>query len=107
MEQKFEMEQEIEATLNCLDSVTRAEPKPYFYTRLKARMERRQENMGWSFPYPRLVIASLTVCIALIFFAIFDMERTAQENAMATNQTQIDHFATEYGLRTTSNYDLK
>lgn len=44
-------ENEIERTLNALNGIQEAEPNPFFYTRLKARMEKEltteKQIMGW------------------------------------------------------------
>lgn len=42
---KHEVEKKIEAALNSLDHVTRVGPGPFFYTRVEARLNRKDRTM--------------------------------------------------------------
>jgi hypothetical protein len=46
MKQKIDIEKKIEETLNSLDNIRRASPRPFLYTRLQARIHR--ENNSWA-----------------------------------------------------------
>jgi hypothetical protein len=71
MTQKNNMEKRIEETLNSLDSIQRAAPQPFFYTRLKARIEQAEKGtweMVSSFiTRPAMLFA--TVCMVLVLNA--------------------------------------
>ncbi len=62
------MEKRIEEALNSLDSIQRATPQPFFYTRLKARLEQTEKGpweMVSSFiTRPAMLFA--TVCMVLL-----------------------------------------
>ena len=43
MKKNYQIEEEIERTLQSLEGIKPAEPTPFFYTRLQARMEKKKE----------------------------------------------------------------
>jgi hypothetical protein len=66
MEHKYQ--DEINATLDALDGVKRAKPRPFFYGRLLSRMENsREESSGWSvgIVMPKMAWA-VGMCILLL-----------------------------------------
>jgi hypothetical protein len=68
MTQKNNMEKRIEQALSSLDGVQRATPQPFFYTRLKARLEQTEkgvwESVSSFITRPAMLIA--TVCMVLL-----------------------------------------
>lgn len=62
------MEKRIEKALNSLDSIQRATPLPFFYTRLKARLEQtetgRWEKVSTFITRPAMLVA--TVCMVVL-----------------------------------------
>jgi hypothetical protein len=48
---------ETDKTLRSLDGIQKAEPKPFFYTRLKARLEEQKATAGISLPVLRIAAA--------------------------------------------------
>lgn len=62
------MEKRIDEAFNSLDAIQRATPQPFFYTRLRARLEQSEkgvwENVGSFISRPVMLFA--TVCIILL-----------------------------------------
>lgn len=104
-----EINKKIEETLNSLDGIRRAEPRPFFYTRLMGRLQRNEktiwETMGSFMAKPVVVIAGL--CFILVFNA-FMLLRQDAANAIQT-QASNEQLATdnEYLLATNSSFDFE
>ena len=85
----------VDEYLKSIEDSRDAETDPFFYTRLKARMERREEKWGFSLK-PALIIAMLTVMLGVNSFIIIKQRQT-QENVT------IQDFGNNYNI-TLSNY---
>lgn len=102
MTRKQQIERQIEAAMSSIDGLKRAEPEPYFYTRLSVRMT-SEETSFWgrmSRMITRPAIASLSVAVILsanIFVVLHHFstasQRTEQQAEMAV--------ADEYNRATT------
>ena len=68
MTQKNNMEKRIDEALSSLDGIQRATPRPFFYTRLMAKIEQNEkgvwENVSSFITRPVMLFA--TVCIVLL-----------------------------------------
>lgn len=85
------MKKRIDEILNSLDGVHRATPQPFFYTRLKARMEPNGrgvwENVGSFISRPVMLIA--TVCfIILLNIVVLYKNHTSSIQVTATDQME-------------------
>lgn len=92
------IENEVEKTLRALDGIERAEPKPFLYTRLKARIEQRAESKNrvmWHLR-PAYLVASLVLLVGLNVWAVVQYNR--QKSSSAVSQPTIDNMASDYGL---------
>lgn len=97
MNKQEEIKKRVEATINCLDNVTPVTPQPFFYTRLKARIEKEEQAAGsvWNtltgfFVKPVVLTVSLTLLIAVnaLFFVFFDRDDNNGNSSIAdTEQT--------------------
>jgi hypothetical protein len=69
-----EIDSEVEQTLNSLQGISSAEPNPFFYTRLKARMENElltpRKVFGWQVK-PIYAISTLAIILILNTITIF------------------------------------
>lgn len=106
MTRKLEIEKEIEAALHSLDDLAPAEPAPFFYTRLSARMLREQKSV-WgrlSRTITRPAIAGVSVALILVInvFAIFHHIPYSADPVPDQAELAV---ADEYN-RTTSLYDI-
>jgi hypothetical protein len=86
------IENKIEETLKAFEGINQAEPKPFFYTRLKARMERElvetKTVLGWTFK-PIYVYVSLTLVLTINIFTIITF---INKSSQPPNDSQV------YGL---------
>jgi hypothetical protein len=82
MEKSYKIEQQINETLNSLDGIRQAEPKPFYYARLKARMEREllqpKTVLGWTFK-PIYAYASLALVLSINVFTIITLSNKSSQ----------------------------
>lgn len=80
----------IEETLNSFDNAERAEPRPYFFTRLLSAIEKDKHNKwelaGKFISRPAVVIAGLCTIIAINFLVIID-NKTSKNNTSSVQYT--------------------
>jgi len=99
------LKQDIEATLNSLDTISRAEAPPYFYTRLLSRMERKRvsalSRVLQLLSRPVVGISVLVLFLVLNVVAIRGLMSAPKAQGQASDAQS---FATEYNLNTTSVY---
>lgn len=94
------IEEEVERTLQSLEGIQRAEPDPFFYTRLQARMEQKfVKKTGWQWR-PVYAFAALALVLLLNFATIYTLTHTSTQHTSAA-----DSFANEYGLNSVSSLD--
>lgn len=91
------IDQKIEDTLNSLSNLEQAEPKPFFYTRLKARMENElvvaQSN---SFRLkPALLIPMVACTLLLTVMSVYTLTSHDSNAALLSGK---DAFIQEYSL---------
>ncbi|CCH51738.1 hypothetical protein BN8_00681 [Fibrisoma limi BUZ 3] len=91
------MNNKIDETLRSLDGLERANPGPFFYTRVQARLDRHREGRtakSWTFR-PAWVAASLGLVLALNVSAVLMYQRqlTTHEQQQATETV-----ADEWGI---------
>ena len=95
---KQEKQARIEQILNSWDGAKKAEVPPFFYTRLKARMEKSVEVpvvKSWLLK-PAFVVATLVLVIAInVFFYFQDGNSTITPSS---NDETIQSIAAEYNL---------
>lgn len=92
------IEEEVRKTLSSLDGLTGASPRPFFYTRLRAQMERseteKEKVLGLRPAYQR---TALGVAAVLIVFNIFTATLIFGSGSVAsvdntTEQTFLDEY---------------
>ena len=95
MSKQPDIDKRIEKILDSLEGIKRAEPQPFFYTRLIGRLQRNEksswETMGSFLAKPVVVIVSL--CFILVFNAFLLFRTTSEKTTTPT-------VATEQGLIT-------
>jgi hypothetical protein len=81
----------VEKSLESLNGIERAEPQPFFYTRLKARLEREEKNvweLAGSF-LARPAVAFVALCLILTFnVAILVQKEEATTPAITSDISQ-------------------
>jgi hypothetical protein len=104
---KDNIDRRIEKATHSIDHIERVSPRPFFSTRLEARMLRESETwMRVSTFFTRPVIAFASVCfiVLLNLFIVF-----GDINPETTTAQQINEYpaADEYTLIATSLYDVE
>lgn len=77
MSKKFELEEIIES----LNGAQRAEPMPFLYTRIEARMA-KEESSGFSYAFRIITAPAFSLAIAILFIIIngyFMVKNTEQQ----------------------------
>jgi hypothetical protein len=73
-------EAEIMATLNCLENLSPAQPAPFFYTRVRSRLERKRENIWDKFSNvlsnPAFAVAMIALVLSLDGVLLLNKEET-------------------------------
>jgi hypothetical protein len=102
----------VEETLNSLDGIRRAEPQPYFYTRLIARLQRNDktlwESLGSFIARPAIAVASLCIILAFNAFMLLRQDSsvpvTVKPNDITNTTLMTDN---EYILASSSSFDYE
>ena len=78
-------------TLESLDGIQKAEPQPFFFTRLKARLERNEKNVwemiGAFLARPAIAVAGLCLILAINVFILIgkDTSTSQSQNYVSEN----------------------
>jgi len=93
---KNELNDFLEEHLACINEMQELGPDPYFYTRLKARMDREKDTVAWSLPLkPAWVIGILIMFLAVNGIIIIQDSKSTNMNtssgiqALAASYDQI------------------
>ena len=81
--------------LESIQQIKEAETDPFFYTRLKARME--NETGEWSFPLKPIWVVSM-LFIFLFINTFFLVTQSSGNKEMTTSGSSVQNFANEYDL---------
>lgn len=93
MKNQEEIERQIDETLDALAGIERAEPRPFFQTRLEARMQQRYAPLPKFMVKPAFVWSFLALVVLLnVGVVIRYSQKTISEPQDAST------FAKEYGL---------
>lgn len=93
MKNQEEIERQINETLGVLEGIGRAEPRPFFQTRLEARMQHRYAPLPKFMARPAFVWSFLALVVLLnVGVVIRYSQKTVSEPQNANT------FAKEYGL---------
>ena len=105
MNDKREIQKQVEATLDSLDGIQRAAANPYLFTRIRSELD-KEERSFWSIAIsfisrPAVAIAAIVVVIS-VNAAVF-LQSRSQTKQSAQEGEQL--FATEYNLSSHTIYD--
>jgi len=95
----YNIDDEIERTLQSLEGIKPAEPKPFFYTRLQARMESEFEAKTGFRWRPAYAYAALALIITLNAVTIYKVTHRSSGGANA------EQLVEEYGMNDLSGFD--
>ncbi len=78
-----DIETKVEQTMNSLDGMSSAEPKPFFYSRLHARMEHKlltpRKVLGWQFK-PVYAISAVACLLIINVFTVLSFPKKQESN---------------------------
>lgn len=97
MKTNARIEDEVDRTLRSIDGIERASPRPFFSTRVEARLRQRGATKplaGWVFR-PAWVVASLGLVLALNLSAVFYVR---QQMAQHEQEQETVGLSAEWGF---------
>jgi hypothetical protein len=103
MEHAKRLQEEVEKTLASLEGIERAEPKVFFYTRLRAKLDSKQtvsRSLGWM-QRPAYALLALALMLGLNLLTLSLLSGSRRQGF---NQQE---FAETYGLNTDSALSIK
>lgn len=100
MSRKKKIEQEVQKTLQCFDSAEKLEDNPFFYTRVKARIESSKKQttknlgqFGWSLLKPAFLVLIVVLNIVTVTFYV-----TSKQSQTSDQEQLLQAFAQEFTL---------
>lgn len=105
------MEKKVNEALESLEGIQRAEPVPFLFTRVKARLEREQHNVwetaGSLIARPVIAFAGLFLVLCVNAYILFEKDTTTTADQSSAN-FQNAMLVEEYALTASnSNYDYE
>jgi hypothetical protein len=93
--------QEVEKTLESLEGIQRAEANPFLFTRIKAKMQRQQDNV-WEKVFffinrPAIAIAVVLLVMGINMLAVWGSGAN-ESLATDTGSANVSEIANEYNL---------
>lgn len=95
MENPFNIEQKIDETLNSTKGISSAEPKPFFYTRLHARMERELLETKTVLGFQLKPIYAYSVIMALVLMNVFAISNFKNHQNNPSNEDNYNLYQAE------------
>ena len=110
MKQIPDMERKIEKALESLDGIQRATPQPYFFTRLKARLDRKERDWAGITGFisrPAYALAMICVVLLINTWAVMNSggQSTSQVNPIQVAADQ--QLPDEYNVAVNTFYDYE
>jgi len=109
MTSKEKIQQEIEQTLQCLDGAKRAEANPFLFTRIKARMAKKDGAWERTFSFisrPAIAMAIVLLVMAVNGWALLGRSGST-DNAIGDTEN-VSELANEYNVvASVDNYDYE
>lgn len=91
----------VDEHLQTLQGMQEVGTDDFFYTRLKARMEKEKPQQGWSFPLkPVWVVGTLALLLAVNGFMLSQQAKTKS----TTSTSSLQNFAQSYDQTISSSY---
>lgn len=100
MKNQEEIERQIDETVGALEGIKRAEPRPFFYTRLEARMDIPRMPQSYS-SLPKFMARPTFVWSFLALVVLLNVGVVIRfSQKMISEPQNASSFAKEYGLNT-------
>jgi hypothetical protein len=111
MKMKKDIQKLVDETLDSLDGIRSAEPKPFLYMRVIGRLQREQktvwESMGSFLSRPLVVAAGLCVILIMNAFILFRSDSTSTSAKHPNYANEMLGSDNEAVLATSSSYDYE
>jgi hypothetical protein len=106
MQNKFSPER-IERIIESLDGIQPAAAPPFFYTRLKAKMQPAVQKNSFLLLRPAFITATLAVFLLLNVFSLFTINKMPEQNMAEQSKDPggIESFAKAYNLESENVYE--
>jgi hypothetical protein len=108
MTSKEKIQQEIEQTLQCLDGAKRAEANPFLFTRIKARMAKKDSAWERAFSFvskPAIAVAIVLLVMTVNGWALLGSD--SNDNVIG-DTANVSELANEYNVvASVDNYDYE
>ncbi len=93
MNKRSDIENKVNQALESLDGIQRAEPVPFLFTRVKARLEREQHNI-WEtaesvLARPAIAFAGLFLILAVNAYILFERDTSVQPSQPSAYSAQL------------------
>ena len=108
MKQNRELEKKVDEVLRSLDGLSPAEPQPWFYARVMAKMS-REGSTTWSRIgafLSRPVMAAASVCL-ILGINVFFLVREPKHSKESRSVSQVETIESESIIASTSSYDFE
>lgn len=106
MNYKPENKNKAEEILNSLDGMRRAQPEPYFYTRLMAKWGKQKnswEKVAGFISKPAFAIAAIALTLIINIAILFNSSSHATSSSQEDSSIAVEN---DYGLSVPSLYDI-
>lgn len=98
MKSSEELSQKVESVLNSFEAVEKAEPAPFFYTRVRARLEHSEksiwENVVSFLTRPMVAVAAVLLVIIINLAVLYKTSSTVVNTTAGTEQLTDDDYNT-------------
>ena len=89
--------------VDSVQPITEAETDPFFYTRLKARMEKQLSASGWNLPLKPVWLVSMLI-LFLFINTVFLVTQVKQTKEAPEQSTSLQNFASGYDLSVSTSF---
>jgi hypothetical protein len=107
MTNRNNIEKLVNETLNSFDGIQKAEPKPFMFTRIMARMNRKDETVLEKIvsmvSRPVVAFATVILFLAINAFVLFSISGNSSSEEVQESALVAD---SDYGLSVSSMYDI-
>lgn len=98
MKKQEHISEEVEKTLNSLDNWQPVKTDPFFYTRLQARMQKRQEEHKWAWFFDSALLKP-ALAVAIVAINVVTLIHYSNQTSQAVSRDEaIESFTNEYAL---------
>ena len=108
MTSKEKIQQELEQTLKCLDGVKRAEANPFLFTRIQARMAKKDN--AWERTFSFISKPAIAMAIVLLVMAVngWALLGSNSDDNIIGDSANVSELANEYNVvASVDNYDYE